>query len=135
MKRKPNKPRTKLTKEEVEALEFDEKLIDDMIRDLDPMNVDFNDETLQIDFDKLIEDLGGDTMREDLKKMEKLLLSLSDETQREVHPKTYINTVTGDVGDDELNFWGNYEPENEDDINTVEEIYELCKKLYEEAQR
>ncbi|HEY0772099.1 MAG TPA: hypothetical protein VGD31_17380, partial [Sphingobacteriaceae bacterium] len=105
------------------------------IRDLDPMNVDFNDETLQIDFDKLIEDLGGDTMREDLKKMEKLLLSLSDETQREVHPKTYINTVTGDVGDDELNFWGNYEPENEDDINTVEEIYELCKKLYEEAQR
>lgn len=74
-------------------------------------------------------------MREDLKNLEKLLLTLSEETQKDIGPRTYISTVTGEIGDDELNFWGNYEPDNLKDQQTVEEIYELAKKIYEEAQK
>ena len=68
------------------------------------------------------------------KKIEKLIRSLSAKTLDEIPTSTYINTFNGDIGDDELNFWGNYEPENQEDINTVEEIYETAKKVYEEAQ-
>lgn len=70
-----------------------------------------------------------------MKKMENLLMALSQRTQNEVDPATYINTLTLDIGDDELNFWGNFDPPNEDDINTVEEIYEVSKKIYEEENR
>ena len=70
-----------------------------------------------------------------MKKMENLLMALSQRTQNEVDPATYINTLTLDIGDDELNFWGNFDPPNEDDINTVDEIYEVSKKIYEEENR
>lgn len=70
-----------------------------------------------------------------MKKMENLLMALSQRTQNEVDPATYINTHALDIGDDELNFWGNFDPPNEDDINTVEEIYEVSKKIYEEENR
>lgn len=112
----------------IEGLKFDEKLLDDLIEDLDDLKIEFDPNLLKIEEE-------DDKMREDLKNLEKLLLSLSEETQKDIGPRTYISTVTGEIGDDELNFWGNYEPENQDDINTVEEIYEVAKKVYEEAQK
>jgi len=65
------------------------------------------------------------------KKIEKLIRSLSTKTQDEIPTSTYINTTTGYIGEEEIQFWSNFEVEDPEDQQIVEEIYELVKEAYE----
>lgn len=64
-------------------------------------------------------------------RIEKLMRSLSTETLDEIPTTTHINTTMGFIGDEEIQFWSNFEVEDPEDQQIVEEIYELVKEAYE----
>lgn len=66
-----------------------------------------------------------------IQKIEKLMRSLSTETLDEIPTTTHINTTMGFIGDEEIQFWSNFEVEDPEDQQIVEEIYELVKEAYE----
>ncbi len=63
-----------------------------------------------------------------IQKIEKLMRSLSEETTKEIPQKICINTFNGDIGDEEIQFWANFEAE---EPQIVDEIYEAVKEAYE----
>lgn len=70
-------------------------------------------------------------VRRIIQKIEKLMRSLSTETLDEIPTTTYINTTMGFIGDEEIQFWSNFEVEDPEDPQIVEEIYEAVKEAYE----
>jgi len=70
-------------------------------------------------------------VRRIIQKIEKLMRSLSTETLDEIPTTTHINTTMGFIGDEEIQFWSNFEVEDPEDQQIVEEIYELVKEAYE----